>query len=109
MTLSEPDASDMATISVKLARLHGHHPNITNVLKAAYVLQSELNATVKTSGSDDTMVSTATHKEDRFVKEVNMLKEEVNELLDEKLKELATRFGEDQVSALLHSSAHIHS
>lgn len=106
MALEDEDAASMGEISIELARPRSDHPNITNILKAAYALQSGITATMKTSGSDDTMVSVPTTKENRFVEALDELREEVNEVLEEKVKELTRRFGEDQVSASLHSSAH---
>lgn len=61
-----------------------------------------------TSNSDSTMTSTSTHKEGRFLDELAEFKEELKKknFMEEKIEELEIKFGQEQVGALLHSSAH---
>lgn len=99
--LEEHDGKAIIDLTIRLAKLDKEHPNLENVLKAAYSLLIEIKSTMPTSRSDETMVSTQTQEVDRLLLELAELKVDISAMLEDKFSELNRKFGEEKVSALL--------
>ena len=96
--MESTDAEAVEKLGVMLFCLNKDHPNLKNVLLDVYSLLGQLNATMATCPSDDTMRSRDTHRKERLLRGLAELKTEITEMFERRSSEIEQRFAREKLS-----------